>query len=529
VVLHALPSPPALDGSTPGAVYLNAVAQHIQPRWAQFLEDCRVRLAASHALNDMALVATAELAIDRDGRLDVVRIETSGSADFDFAVRDVLADAPLVEAPPVELLSDDDRVHLRWSFARDRRQAGAATASLVRVERPLAAVIAKLLAAGELARAARRVAAAPPDDPARRPAIERVMLAALHEALGGSGTDARRFAVEAIGHVRATSLAAHVRPLASATLDREVRKAAIATLAALDDTSSVEDLAAALPGELRADPEVALAQVRALVALGRADRARAIVRRALDGGVLVGALQAHAHAPDPAVTRRLAGWLARGTAAVREAVCAAIPADGPATLVLRGLRDRDASVRAACADTAARRGRAGATPAVTRRLHELAADRDQRVRARAVAALAVIDPDAVVAAISDPAAEVRVAAVPAAREPDLRQLAADDDADVRAAALARLGDRADALRVAAVDDDAPQVRRVAARTIADPALLSRLAADHAPEVASDALARLVALRGRAAMTTSLLAELAAAPVGSVERVRIALAWLSAPR
>jgi hypothetical protein len=71
------------------------------------------------------------------------------------------------------------------------------------------------------------------------------------------------------------------------------------------------------------------------------------------------------------------------------------------------------------------------------------------------------------------------------------------------------------------------VRRAAITALDDPPVLAQLARDDSPEVASAALVRLTALRGRAALTSQLLEELAAAPAGSSERARIALAWLLA--
>jgi hypothetical protein len=57
--------------------------------------------------------------------------------------------------------------------------------------------------------------------------------------------------------------------------------------------------------------------------------------------------------------------------------------------------------------------------------------------------------------------------------------------------------------------------------------LTRLAGDDSPEVATAALVRLTTLRGRTAATPDLLARLAEAAPASLERVRIALAWLLA--
>jgi hypothetical protein len=206
-------------------------------------------------------------------------------------------------------------------------------------------------------------------------------------------------------------------------------------------------------------------------------------------------------------------------------VCASVGANADAPFVTNGLRDRDATVRATCVDAASRQGRARATPAVVRRLRELALDRDRTVRARAVAALAVLDRG--IRAAGDPAPEVRAAAIASASEAELRTLAGDPDPDVRAAAIAALADRAPELVQRAATDVAPQVRRAAIAALTDDEILGRLAADVAPDVATEALVRRAHREGRAAMTQPLLAQLAAAPMASAERVRIALSWLLA--
>src|SRR5262249_55766552 len=149
--------------------------------------------------------------------------------------------------------------------------------------------------------------------------------------------------------------------------------------------------------------------------------------------------------PIPALGPRLARWSARGDAALRGAVCAALPGADPAgavALIARGLRDADATVRATCADAAGREDRAHPDPAAIQRLRELARDRDRSVRARAVAALGALDPAHPVRAADDPAPEVRAAFAAAATEPELVALLADRMPEVRAAALSALGDRA---------------------------------------------------------------------------------------
>jgi HEAT repeat protein len=199
-------------------------------------------------------------------------------------------------------------------------------------------------------------------------------------------------------------------------------------------------------------------------------------------------------------------------------------------LIARGLRDADARVRATCAEAAGRSATALALAPTVRRLRELARDRDLVVRARAIAALGRLDPAHTVRAGADPAPEVRAAFAAAASELELRALAVDPEPEVRAAALAALGegDRAHELAVRAAADPAPIVRLAAVGALArDTDLLGQLARDASPEVALAALVQLASVRGRAAMTAPLLGQLVAAPAGSAERARIALAWLLA--
>ena len=549
-VAPRLPAPPPGDPDALGAAYLAGIAAHLQPAWGQFLDDCRLRLPATHPLNTPSLAATAELAIDRAGHLVDVRIATSGNADFDLAVREILAEAPQLVPPPLELLSDDDQAHLRWLFARDRRQAGPATAAMVAVALPVAQVTERLLGQGELARAARRVVATSATDPDRAHAAERVMIAALHEALSSGGA-ARPAAVEAIGRAGVRSLASEVRALLAPTIDTDLRLLAIGAVGALGDEAAVPALLTQLPLDLPAHPRLAVAETSALVALGHRDEAAAAIRVLLEerGAREVAAFEAHALAPSPSLAPRLAAWFARGDAAVREAVCSAIAAEQPDFgVILRGLRDADARVRATCVDAAARvfkplaearraAGRPGITArdplpasqtAIIRRLLELAKDRDAVVRARAVRAVAVLDPSRHIRAATDAAPEVRVAAASTASDAEQRALAADPDAEVRAAAVAVLADRAPEVVLEAAHDRSAQVRRAAIAWLVDEDTLQQLAHDASPDVATAALVRLTARRGRAAMTAPLLTQLVGAPAGSAERVRIALAWLLGP-
>ncbi len=531
-----LAAPAPIDLRVRGAAYLTQVALELQPGWGQFLEDCRLRLPANAPLNAMTLATTVDLVVEPSGNVAEINVVSSGNQDFDRAVRDAIADAAPFAKPPSELWSDDQRVHLRWLFARDRRQAGPATAEVVDVRLPLAGVIDEMLARHELARAAARIQAAPPTDGARAVATEHVMIAALREALGGNET-ARRAAVEAIGLAHVRELAPDVRAAIGVTSDVELERAAVEAAGRLGDREAAVPLAAQLALDLHANGNLAVADVRALVALDRTALARSTLDASGSPPPEV-ALEALAAIPDDAALATLAHWIDRGDPRMRAAACAGLgavrtgPAKGRAWAALdRGLRDPDASVRAACAEAATMAS--GAPARAIARLHALGADRDREVRAAAIAAIGVVDPAHPARAVDDPAANVRAAyAAGIGRSGtstrDLLVLADDRDADVRAAAWTAIGtsaDRALALRAAA--DPSPKVRCAVAAVLDDDDAIARLVSDEAPDVRSAALRRFAARRGRAASANPLLGKLAAAPAVSAERVRPALAWLLA--
>ncbi|HUS29556.1 MAG TPA: HEAT repeat domain-containing protein, partial [Kofleriaceae bacterium] len=231
----------------------------------------------------------------------------------------------------------------------------------------------------------------------------------------------------------------------------------------------------------------------------------------------------------PEVSAQIGTWLASKHARTRAAACEALgsfaPADAKKWLV-KGMSDRDASVRAACTSSVRDPG------SVRAKLRVLAKDRDIATRAAAVAHLARL-PDDVVSVDDDPASQVR-AAYAAAVTPthDLSTLLADRDPDVRAAAWqthARGG--APTLKAEAADaadDPSPFVRRALIPALDDDETISRLArADVDGDVRRDALVRWAERRGRASVADSLLTNFALAPPGSRDRVRTVLAWLLA--
>lgn len=492
-----------LDPDVRGSVYLAAIALQLGPGWGQFLDDCRLRLPATHALNDMALAATAALAIDARGQVVDIQITSSGNADFDRAVRDALRDANPLPVPPRELWSDDDRVHLRWLFARDRRQAGPATATVVDVELPIEGVVHRLVNAHDLARAARRIARAPAADSAREKATRELAVAALREALASSDSSVRRAAVDAIRRAGVRELVPDVRALLTATSDSELRLVATEAVAELGDDASAAVLREQLKHDVVEDARLARVEMQALVALHH-ERDLAVLLRGLLEHVAhpdVVALEGVGLVAIPELTTQVRTWATSRDARTRAAACAALasqPADDKrARKLLRSLvRDRDALVRAAAV-----RQLADETPG------EIVSDNAPEVRAAYAGALA-------------------------ANRPEVQTLLGDLDPDVRAAAWRTFvkSDARDkaALAKRAASDPAEQVRAAAVPAIADEGVVEQLAkTDVSGDVRTAAIVEVAGRRGRAAVEGELLQRFAEAAPSSAERVRTMLAWLLA--
>lgn len=569
-----LQPPPVLDLEQADAPYRAAVALVLQPGWVQFLEDCRLRLPVGHPLNDFALSTTAELTVDGSGTVLEVSVAGSGNVDFDRAVRQVIRDGAPLPKPPAGLWSDDDRVHLRWLFARDRRQAGPATASVIDVSLPVKEVTARLIKAGDLTRAAKRIKREKAGA-ARDAATTALMEAGLQEALSTSDGAVRRAALAAIGEGRVGRLAEDVYQLIHSTSDRELRAVALETAAALGDRSANQELLAELKIDVKRDRKLALAGADALIALdGKDEVARLLRDEVATSPPNPIALHVLARVAVPAVTPKLAGWMRAGDVRVRSGVCsavAAVPAAAAVPVLAKGLRDRDASVRTSCLDAVSARmasGTEGKAAAVigaanVGRVGELVKDRDVGVRSAAIRAFAYVHQgssnDAGPSSAAklpdlggDAAAEVRVAYLKAistlsmVRPMDggqdrVKPLLDDRDADVRAAAWTTFGmlllrpvDKIhadappaefDQLVARATKDSAAQVRRAVVDVMTDDVALIRVSGtDDDGEVRTRALVRLAQRGGRAATIELLLGRFEQATPGSVERVRAALAW-----
>jgi len=565
----------------------------LQPGWTQFLEDCRLRLPATHPLNVMTLETTADISVDAEGRVVDISISGSGHPDFDRAVKQVVTDAAPLPKPPIALWSDDNRAHLRWLFARDRRQAGPATAQVVEYLWPLRDAVAKLVVAGDLTRAAKRIKREPVGVGADRDkATTDLMVAGLREALASNDGAVRRAAVEVIGEALVAPLVEEVDQLLVSTSDVELRLAAIATTAAIGEHGVVHGMFQQLKTDIKTDRKVALAEVDALIRLDASGEVATLLRDELTApkGPNPIALHALGRLAVPAVNAQLAAWQRGNDPRIRAGVCAAtiqVPVGVATSLLAKGLRDRDASVRAACLDAVTERMELAKDQAADTfvgsgsidRVIELVKDRDVLVRAAAIKALAAVqaespygdpapplhgdgkktprkvhifDPAAFPDLSADNAAEVRVAYMRAITQLSLLRpmeggrarvvpLLDDRDADVRAAAwdalvalLRRPVDKIEAdpppddfdRRIArATKDSAATVRLAVIEAITDDVILIRMAGgDDDGEVRTRALVRTVGRSGRAQSTDLLLGRFAAASPGSAERVRDALAW-----
>ncbi len=558
-----LPPPDAPDPQTPGLAYLELLAPRIGAGWQQFLEDCRLRLPPVHPLNSPTLATRLGLVVDAQGELvDVTLVTPSGNQDFDEAALAVVGDAGPFPAPDRAAMSDDGKVYVEWLFARDRRQAGVATARLDRVEWSLDRAIPHFLSQGDVTEAARRVAAAATAaDELERPRVVELaatlMVGAVREGLISADVGVQRLAIDAAAAGKVVTAAPALRSIATGALDVGQRGAAIAALAAIGDHDAVASLTTVLATDQGANVELTGGAARALVALGAADVVARQVTTWLaagkaghDAAARTATWAALVTGATVAVPGAAADWRRLATErdlAMRGAACRAmgsLPADPAAWGVMRrGLADPDASVRATCAQAIAAAARAGGrSEAAVRLVVGVLRDRDERVRGAAVAALAALDPTRaakeLAAVAGDRSANVQAALAGAwgtiagpvafAR---VSERAGHDQPVVRAAAIAALAARGDAasqerLRALAGDPE-PALRALAVAALRDRAALEAAATDPDAGVRAAAAAQVVIVRGRADSLVDVASAIAASPPSSPERVRLAGAWLTA--
>jgi TonB family protein len=565
-----LPEPAAPDPGQFGLAYLEQVYPALRDGWAAFLEDARLRLEPKDPLNSPTLEAKLEITLDAHGGLiDVQRLRESGNADFDSTAEEIVREAAPFPAPGRDIMSDDGNVYIDWVFARDRRQAGVATAEVRRIEYPIDRAVPLLIDGDNLVEAAKRLQKAarslPADvDPNGKEAKQlvsltaRVMVAALRDGLLVEDPQVQSFGIAAVtaaaraGHVEVAAASRELRSIASGSVDMDNRADAIAALGALDDREAAKMIAEILEKDQGGNPRLSGAAAGALVALGNGAETGKLIAGWLASGdraKIGGALASLQHAAVPGTTAAAAKFVTDKDTAVRTFACralgrqATVKDDAAAAwkALKKGLDDRDASVRAACAAAASVAAEAGARSKVAYwRLIELLKDKDDRVRAAAVGAALRLDPakapEATAGIAKDKSAVVLAAYADGlgfasgATPKKLETLAGHGEARVRVAAvraLARRDAAARKLAAALVVDPEQEVRLAAVSATDDKDALASLASDSDPLIAAAAQARGIVLRGRWGALVDALGAVAAEDDGGVARVDVAAAWLRA--
>ena len=149
---------PPIPGTGARASFLRAAHARIHPLWVEsYLKRTQDRLPASHPINRTDLQVVVAATLMPDGTVLEAMIEkSSGVREFDAAALELFSDATFPQASD-GALSDDGRAHLRWVFARDRRQCSEVT--VVNREGPLEEALPRLLDLRQDKEALRRVRA----------------------------------------------------------------------------------------------------------------------------------------------------------------------------------------------------------------------------------------------------------------------------------------------------------------------------------------------------------------------------------
>jgi len=115
---------PAVQGDGPALPYLRALHAKVHRDWADnFVAMAAAQLPKNHPANASSRAVDLELVISPEGQLASVDVaKTSGAADFDAAAMEVVKAAPPFAVAPEDVLSDDGKAHVLWTFARDDRR-----------------------------------------------------------------------------------------------------------------------------------------------------------------------------------------------------------------------------------------------------------------------------------------------------------------------------------------------------------------------------------------------------------------------
>jgi TonB family protein len=139
---------PAVQGEESALPYLRELHAKVHRLWADnFLAMAATQLPKDHPINTMSRAAQLELVLSAEGKLLDVRVaKSSGSPEFDASAMDVVkASAPFGNAPE-DVLSDDGKARVLWTFARDDRRCSGLT--LARRDLALADAVKTMVAQG---------------------------------------------------------------------------------------------------------------------------------------------------------------------------------------------------------------------------------------------------------------------------------------------------------------------------------------------------------------------------------------------
>lgn len=151
---------PPVRGEGRALPYLQTLHGKVHRLWADsFLAMAEGQLPKQHPINLVSRAVVLHVVLSPEGKLVEAKVEKeSGSTDFDASALDVVkASAPFAVAPE-EILSDDGKAHVLWTFARDDRRCAGVTLEVRTL--PVAEAVPLLVAQGRESVALERLKAA---------------------------------------------------------------------------------------------------------------------------------------------------------------------------------------------------------------------------------------------------------------------------------------------------------------------------------------------------------------------------------
>jgi hypothetical protein len=137
---------PAVQGEEQALPYLRALHAKVHRLWTDnFLAMAAAQLPKDHPINANSRAVDLELLLAPGGKLLDLRVtKTSGSTEFDSSAMDVVKASSPFEESSADVLSDDGKVRVLWTFARDDRRCSGLAIS--RRDLPLAAAVKTMVA-----------------------------------------------------------------------------------------------------------------------------------------------------------------------------------------------------------------------------------------------------------------------------------------------------------------------------------------------------------------------------------------------